>query len=137
LKTFKLTIRTPEKQVYSGKAQFLKLFTETGLIKLFHGHADLTATVNFSPVIFADESGNEEDYVARRGLLRVDCRGNSMDLMVFDCSLKAELSPLHAKEYLKFIEAELAKGTDLSDFKVKYLAEEKLVVEKQLKHLNQ
>ncbi|MCC7432423.1 F0F1 ATP synthase subunit epsilon [Candidatus Peregrinibacteria bacterium] len=136
MKTFTLTIRTPEKQVYSGKAQFLKLFTETGLIKLFPGHADLTATLNFSPVIFADHDGKEEDYVARRGLLRVDCLGNSMDLMVFDCSLKSELSPLHAKEYLKFIETELAKGTDLSDFKVRYLEEERFVIEKQIKYLN-
>lgn len=135
MKTFTLTIRTPEKLVYTGPAIYLKLFTETGLIKLFPGHADLTATVLFSLIIFENDQGKEEDYIAKRGLLRVDCQGNSIDLMVMDCKFKYELTHIMAEEYLKFIENELVKGHDLSDFKIRYIEEEKLVIEKHIKHI--
>jgi hypothetical protein len=55
--------------------------------------------------------------------------------MVFGCELKAELSPTTAEEYLKFIEAELKKGTDLSQFRIRFYEEEKYVIEKQLDFL--
>lgn len=136
MKTFNLTIRTPEKQVYSGPAIYLKLFTEAGLLKLFPGHADLTGVVTFSPVIFENDHGQEEIYIAKRGLLRVDCQRNSIDLMVLDCQLKAEMNHASSLEYLQFIEKELAQKHDLSDFKIRYMEEEKVMIEKQIKHLS-
>jgi len=134
-KDLKLTIRTPEKKVFEGKAQFIKLFTEQGLIKIFPRHAALTGVIDFSPMVFMDHEGNEENFVAKRGTLMVSNKDNSVDVMVFDCERKSELSPTTAKDYLKFIEEEMKKGTDMSDFKIKFYQEEKYVIEKQIKYL--
>lgn len=133
-KTFDLVIRTPEKEVYQGKVQAVKLVTEEGLIKILPNHASLTGTIAYSPIMLTDAHGTEDDYVARRGLLRVSNEEKSVDIMVFDCTPTKELDPMSAREYLKFLEKELAEGVDVSEFKLAYLKEEKLVVEKQLKN---
>ena len=132
MKKLKLTIRTPEKEVYSGDIKSAKLITEQGIIKIFTQHASLTGAIDFSPLVFEEENGNEENYVIRRGIVMVSNANNTIDIMVFNCDRKSELSPTSAKEYLEFIQSELDKGTDLSDFQIKFYEEEKYVIEKQI-----
>lgn len=135
MKTLKLTIRTPEKTIFDGRAQFVKLFTEQGLAKIFHNHASITGAIDFTPLAFADDEGNEEDYVLRRGTIMISNKKNRVDIMVFSCEKTAELNPTTAKEYLEFIEKELEKGSDLSDFQLQFYEEEKYVIKKEIKHI--
>lgn len=134
-KSLTLTIRTPDAEIYSGKVQFVRLLTEQGVIKIFPRHASLTGAIDFTPIVFVDTENNEEDFVARRGIVMVSNKNNTVEVMTFDCERKAELSPTTAKDYLKFVEEELRKGTDLSDFKIRFYEEEKYVIEKQIKYL--
>lgn len=135
MNSFNLTIRTPEKQFFKGKAYYIKLFTEQGILKILPKHASLIGTIDFSPVIFEDDKGTIEILVVRRGILMITNKTNTVDLMVQECQLKKELSPVTATEYLKFIEEQLAKGTDMSEFKIKFYHEEKYMLEKQVKFL--
>jgi len=132
-KILNVVIRTPEKQVYAGRVRYIKLITEQGLIKILPNHSSLTGTIAYSPIAIMSEDGIEDDFVARRGLLSINNDQKKVDIMVFDCTSTKELNLVSAEEYLKFIETEIAKGKDLSDFKLAYLKEEKYVVEKQLK----
>jgi len=134
-KHLKLTIRTPESQVYSGNIKFAKLLTEQGVIKVFTNHASLTGAISFSPLVFEDEKQNEENYVIQRGIIMISNKNNTIDIMALRCDQKSELCPTSAKDYLKFIENELKKGTDLSEFKIKFYEEEKYVIEKQIGYL--
>jgi len=133
-KYLNITIRTPDKEVYNGKAKFIKLITEGGIMKILPGHADLTGSVGFSPLIFETDHKTEEDYIIRQALLRVDNRNKSVEIMAIDCKLKYEMSYYDAEEYLKFIEEEMAKGHDLSEFKITYLEEERIAVQHMIKH---
>ena len=132
MKNFTLTIRTPDREIYSGKVDYVKLVTDLGLIKILPGHADMVATVTYTPVQFHDDENREFSYIVKRGLARISLATKSMELMVFDAFETAEADEVSIKEYLEFLENELKKGNDLSDFKIKYLTEEKIVIEKQL-----
>lgn len=134
-KSLKLTIRTPDQTAFSGEVQSIKVFTERGLIKILPSHASVTGAIDFSPLHFITTNGTEEDYIIRRGTIMISNKEDTVDIMVFSCEKKSEINPTTAKEYLEFIEAELKKGTDLSDFKIKFYEEEKYVIEKQIAHL--
>ncbi len=134
-KNLTLTIRTPEKEVFSGKVKSVKMITEQGLLIVLPKHASLTGAVSFSPLVFTDEKGNEENFVVRRGIVMVSNKHNAIDVMTFTCERKSEISPTSAKEYLAFVKKELEKGTDLSDFQIKFYEEEKYVIEKQIGYL--
>ena len=135
MKTFTLTIRTPETTVFEGPVQYAKFFTEQGLLKAFAGHSSVTGAIDFTPIIFKDDKNNKEEYILRRGTAMIDNNTNSIKIMAFNCEHKSEISKTTAEEYLKFIEAELRKGTDLSDFKINFYEEEKYVIEKQIASL--
>ncbi len=133
--TLNFTIRTPEKQFYQGSVTSIRIRTEKGLIKILPRHATFGATVDFSTLVITGPEGTEEDFIVTRGILMVSNAEKKADLLVLDCRKKSELSQTSAKEYLHFLEDQLAKRSDLSQFKLKYLQEEKLVLEKQIKFL--
>jgi F0F1-type ATP synthase epsilon subunit len=132
-KLFDLTIRTPEKLTFKGKAKYISLMTDGGVLKILAKHASLTGAIGYSPLVFEDENETLENLVVKNGLLIINNKENTVNLIVADSQKKSELSPTSAKEYLEYIKDQLSKGKDLSDFKIKFYEEEKYVLEKQLK----
>ena len=132
-KSIKLTIRTPEKEVFNGEVQYVKLITDGGVTKILPGHADMIASARYSPLIFETLDRLEEDFVIRQSLININNSTKSVEIMAIDCVLKSEMRHQDAEEYLKFIEEELKKGKDLSEFKIKYLEEERFAVFHQIK----
>ena len=131
MKTFKLTVRTPEKEVFTGDAVSIRLRAEEGQLQLFANHASITASVLFTRVII-DTPDKEEVFIARRGMFAFDNKTNSATLLAFYCEEEEQLDTQTAQDYLKFIEEQIAKGEDLSQFQLTYLEDERLAVKKQL-----
>ena len=125
--TFKLTIRTPESDIFDGEATAISVNTEGGDMDIFADHASITATITFSPI--SVKNGNKEDvYMARNGVLLFNNETNSAVILALYCEHKSEVSQQSAKEYLQFIEKQLAEGKGLSDFQILYLKGEKFAV---------
>jgi F0F1-type ATP synthase epsilon subunit len=135
MKKMTFTIQTPQKEIYNSAIKSLKILTEAGLIKILPHHSSLISAVAFGPVIVTDENDLEEDFLARRGVLMVDNSKNAVSLMVMECDKRKEINPITAKEYFDFVVEQLDKGNQLSEFKLKFLQEEKLVMEKQINQL--
>lgn len=131
---FKLTIRTPQEDIYEGHAKSLTLASEDGEMQILDDHASLTATVNFTPVIVEEENG-EQHYLGRNGIFLFNNEENSALLLINYCEKKSEISMQTVEEYAKFIEEQLAAGKDLSDFQVLYLKNERVAVEEQMKEM--
>lgn len=131
MSTFKLIIRTPEKEVFSGEVQSLSFDAEDGRVQILPLHAHYTTTLLSSNVKLQTEEGYTE-YTARSGMFTFDHVKNEGLLLCLSCEETSETTYKTAKEYLEFLRTELAKG-DLSDYEVKYLQGERLAVEKQVK----
>lgn len=130
---FKLTIRTPEKEVFSGSVRSVSFHTEDGQVQVLAHHASYMATVQFSTVKIESESESRgETLLVRGGIFNFDHKKNEALLLCQYSEEQSEISYQTAAEYLSFLTEELAKG-DLSEFQVLYLKGEKLAVEKQVK----
>jgi F0F1-type ATP synthase epsilon subunit len=130
---FKLIIQTPEKEVFNGEAVSIALTMEGGRAVLMARHASLVGTIRFtSATVVTGGQETTDRYMIRQGVLNFDNDTNTCRVMAYYCELESEVSVEDAKEYLEFIEAELAKGSDLSEFQIDYLENEKIAVSKQL-----
>ncbi|QQR55596.1 hypothetical protein IPG41_03515 [Candidatus Peregrinibacteria bacterium] len=131
MSTFKLIIRTPEKEVFNGEIQSLSFDAEDGRVQILPLHAHYTTTLLSSKVKIQEEDRAVE-YTARSGMFTFDHKKNEGLLLCLACEEVSETSYKNAAEYLEFLKNELVKG-DLSDYEIKYLQGEKLAVEKQVK----
>lgn len=131
MSTFKLTIRTPEKEVFSGEVEAFSFATEDGRVQILPHHAHYTTTLEYSSMKIQSEDKTLE-FNARSGMFTFDHVKNEGLLLCLYCEETSETSFKNAEEYLTFLRTELEKG-DLSDYEVKYLKGEKLAVEKQVK----
>lgn len=131
MSTFKLIIRTPEKEVFNGDVQSFSFDAEDGRVQILPLHAHYTTTMLYSPLKLQREDSVIE-YSARSGIFTFDHVKNEGLLLCLSCEESSETSYKTAQEYLEFLRTELAKG-DLSDYEVKYLQGERLAVEKQVK----
>lgn len=130
---FKLVIQTPEKPVFDGEARSIALTLEGGRVVVMANHASMVGTVKFTSATVVTGSDEEtERFIVRQGVLNFDNASNTCRLMAYYCEKESEVSIEDAKEYLEFIESELAKGSDLSEFQIEYLENEKIAVNKQL-----
>lgn len=135
MQNFHLTIRTPNETLYTGKVQSLTFNSENGSMQVLPHHASLTTTLLFSPVGVVEEKGSEENFLARNGLFLFNNRKNSGLLLALYGEKQSEVSHQTVKEYLKFLEEQLTKGENLSEFQILYLKGEKLAVEQQMKEV--
>ena len=131
MSTFKLTIRTPEKEVFSGEVQSFSFNNEDGRVQILPLHAHYVTSLDYSPMTVQSE-GKTISFSARSGMFTFDHLKNEGLLLALYCEEVSETSYQTAAEYLEFLRTELTKG-DLSDYEVKYLKGEKLAVEKQVK----
>lgn len=133
--TFELSIRTPNQDIFSGEVQGLKISTEGGDMEVFANHASVTASLLFTPVVVTTDK--EEEFIARNGLFLFDNASNKATILALNCEKKSEVSHQTVKEYLQFIETQLAEGKDLSDFQILYLKGEQLAVEQQMEGMEE
>jgi F0F1-type ATP synthase epsilon subunit len=131
MNTFHLTIRTPEKDVFAADLKSLTLNSDMGMMQVLPHHASITTTLGFSPLRLVMNDG-EESFIARNGMFLFNNRTNSGLLLALNCAPTGEIDRQGALEYLAFLKDQLAKGSDLSEFQVKYLEGEKFAVERQV-----
>lgn len=131
MSTFKLIIRTPEKEVFAGDVESFSFTAEEGRVQILSHHAHYITTMVYSAMTVQSEDKTLE-FVARNGMFTFDHKKNEGLLLCLYCEETGETSYKNAEEYLAFLRTELEKG-DLSDYEVKYLKGEKLAVEKQVK----
>jgi F0F1-type ATP synthase epsilon subunit len=134
-KTFKLSIRTPEGDVFDSEATSIRLRAENGQLQVFANHASLLATVIFSRIV-VDTPEGEKVYLGRRGIFNFNNDTNTATLLTLYCEEEGKVDLTNAEDYLKFIEEQMAQGKDLSDFHLTYLEGEKLAIQQQIAHQN-
>ncbi len=130
---FSLTVRTPDRVLFDGPADLVRLSTEEGEVEVHPNHADLQGVVGFSRVVVKHD-GHEEDFVVRHGMLFVDGEANSVRVSAFDGELVAEMDVGSARSVLETIRARLAEGKDLSDLAIRFLEDQRLSMEKHIEH---
>ncbi len=135
MENFKLTIRTPEKEIYAQKVESMHFDSEGGEMEVFGNHASVTASIIFSPVIVKENSKNQDRYMARNGIFAFNNETNEATLLALHCEKDSEVNKKTAAEYLEFVKKQLAEGKDLSQFQILYLQGEKIAIEEQIEHL--
>lgn len=133
--SIKLSIRTPENEAFSGQVTKISFRSEEGDLEVFPGHADIAASILFSPLRVVGENGTEEDFIAKRGVANVSADGKEMQIMVLDCTPTKELREVTPGEYLKFVEQQLENKSDLSNFTLSFYEEEHKMLLQQKAHL--
>ncbi len=131
-----LEIAVPSGIVFIGEIQFLTIATDAGWLKILPGHAALVCTLSYAPLRFLTKDGLEEHFVARGGILKISLEKNSILISTLDCQAVKEMKLANLQEYFAMIKQELNNPTQLSKFKLKFLNEEKLVLEKLLDNLS-
>lgn len=133
--TFQLIIRTPEQEIFAGQVNSVTVSTEElGIMQVLPGHASLTGVILFSPII-VKMPDQEEDFLARRGIILVSNEHRTTTILVTSCEKRKEISYQSAREYLDFIEKKLKEGADLSHYQLTHLQKEKVTLEYTLKAL--
>lgn len=94
-------------------------------------HATTVGTILFSKMIVSTEEGNDE-YIVQRGMLFVSQENKAVQVLAYQCKKIEEIEYKSAKEYLDFVEKQLAEGADLNDFQMQYLENEKIAMVKQV-----
>ena len=131
---FQFTIKTPYEDLYSGERSSNSLSLEDGDVEIFEHHADLTGTLQFSPIVITTD-GDTEEFLARSGVFLFDNENNRATLLANYCQKKAEVTHQTVQEYADFIQKQLEEGKDLSAFQIQFLEGEKLAVQEQIKEM--
>lgn len=134
MKQFKLTLRTPEKELLDASdITSVKVITETGPIVVYANHADLTGNIRFSTLTAHSDRG-EERFMLRRGTIFVDNNKKIVVVLAMAGDPIEHVKFEDAQEYLNFINQKIAEGgKGLTDTQLKYLEEEKLAISEQVK----
>ena len=131
---FKLTIRTPEQEIWSHEVNSITLAGEGGEMQVFSNHASLTATIAFTPVV-VNHDNKEEHYLVRNGVFLFDNEKNTAIMLALNCTLKSKINKQTMQEYAKFIEEKLKAGKDLSELQITFLKGERLAVEQEIEEV--
>lgn len=138
-KPFKFSLRTPNADLFETEGVVSLTFASEGLgtMQVLPGHESITATLTFTPLLVVKEDGSEDTFLVRNGLFLFDHATDSATMLALHAEAKKEMNMQTVKEYMAFIEDQLAQGKSLSDFQVTYLKGEKIAVEEQIKMLDE
>ena len=136
MNTLTLTIRTPERELLHKEVQSVSFHSETGKVSFLAHHGDYTGSMQYTRVLVADGSSSDT-YIGRRGLATFDNKTNHASLLFLECHPLEEVSPITAEAYLKYVEEQLRSGADLSTSQLKFMEEEKIMLVKQIKDLEE
>ncbi len=133
--TFTLTVRTPEAEVLNLDNAFsLKIRPEGGEMEIKSGHASTVGTILFSKMVVTTPD-SEVEYIVQRGMIFVSAEEKTVQVLAYQCKKVQDIEYKSAKEYLEFVEEQLSAGTDLNDFQIRYLENEKIAMVQQVKEL--
>ena len=132
-KTFKFTLRSPEKAfVLDEQVQSVYVTTTTGPMMLYAHHASITGCIHFSKIKIRHKDV-EDQYMVRNGTVYFDNKLNHAYMLVLNCELMGHVSTEGISAYLKHIEELLAKGESLNDIQIKFLKNEKIAMQEEIK----
>lgn len=132
---FKLVIKTPEKETFSGEVENIYITTDIGDTEIHADHASLGAVISFSPIIINISESRRVEFILKRGTLFFSNIKNEATIYAYSAQKREEIDFESAKEYLKFIleklESKKSEDTDneeSSSFTIKYLEDEKIAL---------
>jgi F0F1-type ATP synthase epsilon subunit len=135
MENFKLTIRTPEGNLFDKEVSSVSFSAEGGDAQIFAHHASISASILFSTIEVSVE-GTEEKILVRNGLFLFNNKENTATLLAIYAEEKSKVSHQTVKEYLKFLEEQLKEGHELSEFQITHLEGEKLAIEQQIQAIS-
>ncbi len=138
MKSFHLTVRTPESEVISAEVNSIKVATEMGMMVVYPHHGSLTGSIPFSRFfVRKDNATTEIEYLMQKGLIFISVETNSVQILCYSCKELQDIEIRTAKEYLVMIEARLKEGKNLNDYQLKFLKNEKIAMVEQVNVLKQ
>lgn len=132
-KKFKLSIETPEGTVLNQEVESITLNAEDGQIQVLAKHISFMTSIKYSRVSILIDDENSETLLCRNAVFTFNNDTNEGKLIAEYCKFETEVSTESITDYLKFLEEQLAKGNDLSQFQLVYLENEKFAVKKMMK----
>ncbi len=132
-KNFKLTIQTPEGTILSKDVTSITLHPEDGQIQVLAKHTSFITSINHSKVRIEVDGVESDTLLCRNAVFTFNNVPNEGTLIAEYCKFETEVSTESITEYLKFLEEQLAKGNDLSQFQLVYLENERFAVKKMIK----
>lgn len=129
---FNCNIKTPDGVLYAGKAQYVRIDTDMGVIEIHPRHANLVTSITFSRMVIQNE--NERDYVlARNGFVEFDTNNNTLNGYFLDGEKGSTIKYESVEDYRKrILEALHSKDDSTHKYTVRYLKKEALALDKML-----
>jgi len=132
MNSFKLQIQTPLKSVFNGEANSFSIKTDGGKIQVLSKHADLTSSVSFSPAVIS--YGDETDVIViRNAVISFDNKSNTMTVLALFAEQEKHIDASSTENQLETIREMLNNPEKLNDYQLKYLENQKIGLEKQLR----
>ena len=132
MNSFKLQIQTPLKSIFNGEANSFSVRTDGGQIQVLSKHADLTASVSFSPAVIS--YGDETDVIViRNAVISFDNKSNTMTVLALFAEQEKHIDASSTENQLETIREMLNNPDKLNDYQLKYLENQKIGLEKQLR----
>ncbi len=130
---FKLIIRTPEKEVFSGEVESIYVSTDLGDTEIHPNHSSIGAAISYSPIILNISKDLKIEFIIKRGMFSFSNDKNEALLMAYSAQKREEIDFDSAKEYLKYILEKLESGKyeDAGSFTFKFLEDEKIALIKE------
>lgn len=130
----RVTIRTPEAEVFTAEASSVSLVTELGAAQIFSGHASLQGVIVLSPVRI-ELAGVEENFVLQRGFVVVDQTHDEVTLLGARCERRETLDLETAEAYLQVLLQALKNHESLGHYQLRHLEDEHLATTRYLEVL--
>lgn len=130
-------IRTPEGEYFTQeRVRCLDVTTETGALQILPGHADLHASITFSPVRIETED-RTETFIVQQGFLLVKQETNEAHILAYRVEKRSEISKETASEYMQRLLEALQNKESLSEYELSFLDNERLATEERIAFLEQ
>ncbi len=110
MKTFRLQIVTPDRLVYDGQAESIRIRTTVGDVQILAGHMDMVAALGIGKAKFRTENGEEKSASAAGGFLSVS--GNEVKVIATTFELAEEIDLRRAESAKERAEAILQSAKD-------------------------
>jgi len=124
-----LTLKTPFLELLDEAVEMVIADTDEGQLTFLPEHASVSGAITAGK-IEVRWAGHDKTYFARQGVFDLDNHTGKLKIMVLECELVSDIEIQSVKEHLQEIENDLANPGELSEMKYRYLADEKVAVEK-------
>ncbi|PIR43409.1 hypothetical protein COV24_03110 [candidate division WWE3 bacterium CG10_big_fil_rev_8_21_14_0_10_32_10] len=130
--SFKLKLISPTALYYKGRSSVITLSTKSGVVQILPHHADFLGYFEATSLHIKRDGGDEETFFLQKGFIRFSNKYNSCSITAHRVSKKSELSQIDYTQYLAYIKNLLDREETLDNYTVKFLRDEKVIIEKTL-----